>query len=80
MPPGRKLSHRHSNLQLNDTLDKVVDSSNIYGISAIDGVPFTLHPKFKTQTNGTTPTNTLNNIRIKSVQDIENEIWGREIR
>ncbi|XP_064819336.1 multivesicular body subunit 12A-like [Oncorhynchus masou masou] len=73
MPPGRKLSHRRSNLQLHDTVDKVVDSSNIYGISAIDGVPFTLHPKFKTQTNGTTPTNTLNNIRIKSVQDIENE-------
>ncbi|KAK6301008.1 hypothetical protein J4Q44_G00291060 [Coregonus suidteri] len=39
----------------------------------IDGVPFTLHPKFETQTNGMTPTNTLNNIRIKSVQDIENE-------
>nr|XP_046186991.1 multivesicular body subunit 12A isoform X3 [Oncorhynchus gorbuscha] len=73
MPPGRKLSHRRSNLQLNDAVDKVVDCSNIYGISAIDGVPFTLHPKFKTQTNGTTPTNTLNNIRIKSVQDIENE-------
>ncbi|KAL1005075.1 hypothetical protein UPYG_G00054150 [Umbra pygmaea] len=71
LPPGRKMSTRRGNLDSNNAVEK--DSNNIYGISAIDGVPFTLHPKFETQTNNTMPINTLNNIRIKSLQDIENE-------
>ncbi|XP_034150439.1 multivesicular body subunit 12A-like isoform X1 [Esox lucius] len=73
LPPGRKISSRRGNLGSNDAVDKAADNSNIYGISAIDGVPFALHPKFETQTNDTTPVNILDNIRIKSFQDIENE-------
>ncbi|KAM4603753.1 multivesicular body subunit 12A isoform 1-T1 [Polymixia lowei] len=74
LPPG-KFSKRRSNLQTTDTVDKAADNSSIYGITAIDGVPFTLHPKFDVQTNSTTPhlNSQLNNIRIKSLQDIENE-------
>ncbi|KAM3864608.1 multivesicular body subunit 12A [Diretmus argenteus] len=73
--PHVKLGQRRSTLQQKDTLDKAADNSNIYGITAIDGVPFTLHPKFDIKTNVMTPQlNTqLNNIRIKSLQDIENE-------
>ncbi|KAJ8001452.1 hypothetical protein DPEC_G00169640 [Dallia pectoralis] len=73
LPPGRKTGSRRGNLGSIDTVDKAVDNSNIYGISAIDGVPFALHPKFDSQNNNTTPVNALNNIRIKSFQDIENE-------
>ncbi|XP_030053427.1 multivesicular body subunit 12A [Microcaecilia unicolor] len=50
------------------------DSSNVYGISAMDGVPFTLHPKFE---NKNLATNVLSSsfadLRIKSLTDIENE-------
>ncbi|XP_071783820.1 multivesicular body subunit 12A [Centroberyx gerrardi] len=72
--PYGKLSYRRYSLQAKDTLDKAADNS-IHVITAIDGVPFTLHPKFDIQTNGTTPqlNAQLNNIRIKSLQDIENE-------
>lgn len=66
--PG-KLSQRRRSLQLKDNLDKPADSS-IQGITALDGVPFSLHPKFDIQTP---QTNSLNNIHIKSLQDIENE-------
>uniref|UniRef100_A0A3B4F1N4 Multivesicular body subunit 12A n=1 Tax=Pundamilia nyererei TaxID=303518 RepID=A0A3B4F1N4_9CICH len=38
--------------------------------AALDGVPFSLHPKFETQAN---ETNSDLNIPIKSLQDIENE-------
>ncbi|KAI2668893.1 Multivesicular body subunit 12A [Labeo rohita] len=47
--------------------------SNIYGITAMDGVPFSLHPKFESQSNTKVSVSTLSDIRIKSVQDIENE-------
>ncbi|KAK7930146.1 hypothetical protein WMY93_006541 [Mugilogobius chulae] len=41
--------------------------------SALDGVPFSLHPKFdvSAKENGTQLSSQLNNIRIKSIQDIE---------
>lgn len=73
-PLHGKLSHRRHSLQLKDNSDKPADSS-VQGITALDGVPFSLHPKFDGQANGTNPqlNSQLNNIRIKSLQDIENE-------
>ncbi|XP_005931396.1 multivesicular body subunit 12A [Haplochromis burtoni] len=68
LPPSR-LSHRCHTLQTKDELDKPADGS-IHGITALDGVPFSLHPKFETQAN---ETNSDLNIPIKSLQDIENE-------
>lgn len=68
--PNNKLSQRRCNLHSKDNMDKPADSS-FQGITALDGVPFSLHPKFDIQANGTTLQ--LNNILIKSVQDIENE-------
>ncbi|XP_040892842.1 multivesicular body subunit 12A [Toxotes jaculatrix] len=73
-PLPHKLSQRRYSLSNKDNLDKPADSS-IQGITALDGVPFSLHPKFDVQANGTAPqlNSQLNNIRIKSLQDIENE-------
>ncbi|XP_061888592.1 multivesicular body subunit 12A [Entelurus aequoreus] len=72
--PQGKISTRRHSLHVTDTVDKPADSS-IQGITALDGVPFSLHPKFDTQPKNTNPqlTSQLNNIRIKSLQDIENE-------
>ncbi|XP_062865915.1 multivesicular body subunit 12A [Trichomycterus rosablanca] len=64
-PP--KMSRRRSNLDQKDSAD------SIYGITAMDGVPFALHPRFESQSNEKVWTSTLDNIRIKSFQDIENE-------
>uniref|UniRef100_A0AAZ1XFL8 MABP domain-containing protein n=1 Tax=Oreochromis aureus TaxID=47969 RepID=A0AAZ1XFL8_OREAU len=69
LPPSR-LSNRRHTLQTKDELDKPADGS-IHGITALDGVPFSLHPKFETQAN---ETNSDLNIPIKSLQDIENEV------
>ncbi|XP_035253510.1 multivesicular body subunit 12A-like [Anguilla anguilla] len=71
--PVGKLSRRRSNLEAKDSAEGVYDSSNIYGISAMDGVPFTLHPRFEATPARAVSLNALGNIRIKSVQDIENE-------
>ncbi|XP_068178022.1 multivesicular body subunit 12A [Antennarius striatus] len=70
--PNNKLSQRRSSLHIKDNTDKATDSS-IQGITALDGIPFNLHPKFDIQAKGTTLYSQLNNIRIKSLQDIENE-------
>ncbi|XP_076143416.1 multivesicular body subunit 12A [Alosa pseudoharengus] len=69
-PP--RLSGRRNKLE-EKSVGESDSSNNIYGITAIDGVPFALHPRFEAQSNGKVPTNSLNNIRIKSIQDIENE-------
>ncbi|XP_054634737.1 multivesicular body subunit 12A [Dunckerocampus dactyliophorus] len=66
-----RLSHRRHSLRVKDTVDKPADSS-IQGITALEGVPFSLHPKFDIQPKSTLNSQ-LNNIRIKSLQDIENE-------
>lgn len=71
-----KVSRRRTNLDSNKSMDGVCDSgnhSNIYGITAMDGVPFSLHPKFESQSNTQVSVSTLGDVRIKSVQDIENE-------
>ncbi|XP_066563883.1 multivesicular body subunit 12A isoform X2 [Amia ocellicauda] len=68
-PALGKLSRRRSNLEFSE----MEETSNIYNISAMDGVPFALHPRFEAKAEGGVPSMSLNNIQIKSVQDIENE-------
>ncbi|XP_029949096.1 multivesicular body subunit 12A-like isoform X1 [Salarias fasciatus] len=72
--PHARLTQRRGNLPSTDNLDKPADSS-LQGITALDGVPFSLHPKYDIQANGTGPqfSSQINNIRIKSLQDVENE-------
>nr|XP_006115600.1 multivesicular body subunit 12A isoform X1 [Pelodiscus sinensis] len=55
-------------------VDSIYDTANLYGISAMDGVPFTLHPKFESSI--TTRTNAFSifmDLNIKSLADIEKE-------
>ncbi|XP_053085932.1 multivesicular body subunit 12A [Pangasianodon hypophthalmus] len=70
-PP--RVSRRRSNLDRVETPEKVYDGNNIYGITAMDGVPFALHPKFESRAVEKVSVAALDNIRIKSLQDIENE-------
>ncbi|XP_048688132.2 multivesicular body subunit 12A isoform X2 [Caretta caretta] len=54
--------------------DSIYDTSNLYGISAMDGVPFALHPKFESSiTSGTDAFSIFTNLNIKSLADIEKE-------
>ncbi|XP_013856741.1 multivesicular body subunit 12A [Austrofundulus limnaeus] len=73
LPAGR-LSHRRHTLNVKDNVDKSADSS-VHGITALDGVPFSLHPDYDFQANEMSLqlNSQLNNIRIKSFKDIENE-------
>ncbi|KAM9454467.1 multivesicular body subunit 12A [Clarias gariepinus] len=71
--PQPRVSRRRGNLDHTDTVEKVQDSSNIYGITAMDGVPFALHPRFESRAIEKVSVSALDNIRIKSLQDIENE-------
>ncbi|XP_072925278.1 multivesicular body subunit 12A [Hemitrygon akajei] len=63
-----RLSKRRSTLEPKDA---VYSSENIYGISAMDGVPFTLHPRFESTNN--VPNTNITNVQIKSRAEIENE-------
>uniref|UniRef100_UPI00398ED387 multivesicular body subunit 12A n=1 Tax=Pristiophorus japonicus TaxID=55135 RepID=UPI00398ED387 len=67
VPPAR-LSARRSNLQPKDA---VYNTENIYGISAMDGVPFALHPRYESTVN--VPSANITNLQIKSHAEIENE-------
>ncbi|KAJ8362920.1 hypothetical protein SKAU_G00117510 [Synaphobranchus kaupii] len=69
--PG-KLSHRRGNLHKKDNVENISESNTINSPSAMDGIPFALHPKFEPHTKSTAPSDTLN-FRIKSMQDIESE-------
>ncbi|XP_074021256.1 LOW QUALITY PROTEIN: multivesicular body subunit 12A [Numenius arquata] len=60
-PPRRALSTKPSS-----------DSSNVYGLSAMDGVPFTLHPKFESKL-GAGSNALLAELNVKSLADIEKE-------
>ncbi|XP_042658753.1 multivesicular body subunit 12A [Tyto alba] len=52
--------------------ESLYDTSSIYGLSAMDGVPFTLHPKFQSKlTSGSNAI--LANLNVKSLADIEEE-------
>ncbi|XP_061088363.1 multivesicular body subunit 12A-like [Conger conger] len=69
-PEHGKLSQRRGNLHKKDNMESIAENSvNIP--SAMDGIPFALHPKFESQSSKV-PSDTLN-FRIKSAQDIQNE-------
>ncbi|XP_053577713.1 multivesicular body subunit 12A [Bombina bombina] len=72
-PPAEKLSPKtigKSSLVENS----IYDSSNFYGISAIDGIPFTIHPMFENRSPNTgVVSSSFNNFRVKTLSDIENE-------
>lgn len=72
--PQSRVSQRRRSLQPSNVYDTLGDNS-LQTITALDGVPFSLHPDFDIQPNGTALqlNSQLNNIRIKSVKDIENE-------
>ncbi|XP_027713415.1 multivesicular body subunit 12A isoform X2 [Vombatus ursinus] len=53
--------------------DSIYEASSLYGISAMDGVPFILHPKFEGKDNGPTGFSTFADLTIKSLADIEEE-------
>ncbi|XP_043970435.1 multivesicular body subunit 12A isoform X2 [Gambusia affinis] len=74
IPQQIRLSNRRHSLQAGDVQNTSADNS-LQTITALDGVPFSLHPDFDLQANGTALqlNSQLNNIRIKSVKDIENE-------
>ncbi|XP_055975787.1 multivesicular body subunit 12A isoform X1 [Sorex fumeus] len=69
-PTLSRLSSRASTLRRNDS---IYDASNLYGISAMDGVPFTLHPRFEGRTCGSLAFSNFGNLTIKSLADIEEE-------
>ncbi|NXI35230.1 MB12A protein, partial [Galbula dea] len=49
------------------------DSSSSYGLSALDGIPFTLHPRFESQLSSSSTTLLLSQLPVKSLADIERE-------
>ncbi|KAM4696682.1 multivesicular body subunit 12A [Rhinophrynus dorsalis] len=52
----------------------IYDSSHLYSISAIDGIPFTIHPMFENQiTNPSVRSSKFQNLKIKTLSEIENE-------
>ncbi|XP_069737709.1 multivesicular body subunit 12A isoform X3 [Phaenicophaeus curvirostris] len=48
------------------------DAGSIYGLSAMDGVPFALHPRFESRL-GPSSTALLTDLTVKSLADIERE-------
>ncbi|XP_038640664.1 multivesicular body subunit 12A [Scyliorhinus canicula] len=63
-----RLSKRRPHLEHKDS---IYNAENIYGISAMDGVPFVLHPRFESTMN--VPNANIRNFQIKSHAEIENE-------
>ncbi|CAN0021070.1 unnamed protein product [Bubo scandiacus] len=52
--------------------EALYDATNIYGLSAMDGVPFTLHPRFESKLSSGSNA-ILTNLNVKSLADIEEE-------
>lgn len=69
-PTVSRLKSRTSSLRRSDS---IYEASNLYGISAMDGVPFTLHPRFEGRTCGSLAFSAFGNVTIKSLADIEEE-------
>ncbi|XP_074786215.1 multivesicular body subunit 12A [Athene noctua] len=61
--PGARSSVRH---------EALYDTANIYGLSAMDGVPFTLHPRFESKLSSGSNA-VLADLNMKSLADIEEE-------
>ncbi|XP_060109343.1 multivesicular body subunit 12A [Heteronotia binoei] len=54
--------------------ESIYESSNVYTISAMDGVPFALHPKFENSISSSTNASSFfKDLHIKSLTDIEKE-------
>ncbi|KAK1342525.1 hypothetical protein QTO34_015290 [Cnephaeus nilssonii] len=72
LPEGTlsRLSSRASTLRRSDS---IYEASNLYGISAMDGVPFTLHPRFEGKSCGPLAFSAFADLTIKSLADIEEE-------
>ncbi|XP_028640622.1 multivesicular body subunit 12A isoform X3 [Grammomys surdaster] len=73
-----RLGSRASTLRRNDS---IYEASSLYGISAflgsfvaaMDGVPFTLHPRFEGKSGGPLNLSAFGDLTIKSLADIEKE-------
>uniref|UniRef100_A0A8C6WDD8 Multivesicular body subunit 12A n=1 Tax=Nannospalax galili TaxID=1026970 RepID=A0A8C6WDD8_NANGA len=72
-----RLGSRASTLRRNDS---IYEASSLYGISAMDGVPFTLHPRFEGKNSCLALTlpvcqafSAFGDLTIKSLADIEKE-------
>ncbi|XP_053907917.1 multivesicular body subunit 12A [Cuculus canorus] len=62
----------HGSLKRAPQTGSLYDSTGIYGLSAMDGVPFTLHPRFESRLSpGSTAL--LADLTVKSLADIERE-------
>lgn len=70
--PGKPVAQsgsRHASFTLHNSAD---DGSSIYNLSAMDGVPFTLHPKFERSPKSDSSA-ILTDLTVKSLADIEKE-------
>lgn len=65
-----RLGSRASTLRRNDS---IYEASSLYGISAMDGVPFTLHPRFEGKGCSPLAFTAFGDLTIKSLADIEEE-------
>ncbi|XP_029773050.1 multivesicular body subunit 12A isoform X1 [Suricata suricatta] len=71
--PERTLSRVGSRASTLRRSDSIYEASNLYGISAMDGVPFTLHPRFEGKSCGPLAFSAFADLTIKSLADIEEE-------
>ncbi|XP_042200592.1 multivesicular body subunit 12A [Callorhinchus milii] len=67
--PQPRLGKRRSTLEAKDT---IYNSENIYGISAMDGVPFVLHPRYEKPLT-VVPCAFVGSVQIMSQTDIESK-------
>nr|XP_004666042.1 multivesicular body subunit 12A [Jaculus jaculus] len=71
--PERTLSRLSSRASTLRRSDSIYEASSLYGISAMDGVPFTLHPRFEGKSCSPLAFSTFGDLTIKSLADIEKE-------
>ncbi|XP_058419666.1 multivesicular body subunit 12A isoform X2 [Diceros bicornis minor] len=71
--PERTLSRLGSRASTLRRSDSIYEASSLYGISAMDGVPFTLHPRFEGKSCGPLAFSAFADLTIKSLADIEEE-------
>lgn len=71
--PERTLSRMGSRASTLRRNDSIYEASNLYGISAMDGVPFTLHPRFEGKSCSPLAFSAFADLTIKSLADIEEE-------
>ncbi|XP_058148757.1 multivesicular body subunit 12A isoform X2 [Dasypus novemcinctus] len=70
--PERTLSRLGSRASTLRRSDSIYEASSLYGISAMDGVPFTLHPRFEGKSCSPLAS-AFADLTIKSLADIEEE-------